>query len=87
MLGGEKRLASVEPHSGWLECPNELEELLKNAKHMRMVLATPAIFSKGWLPGWLRESEVDGSRALIGCPPLLESTGLKLRTVGVQGTL
>jgi len=43
--------------------------------------------SKGWLPSWLRESEVDGSRALIGCPPLLESTGLKLRTVGVQGTL
>jgi len=81
-LGGERRLVWVEPYNGWLECRQELKDAIKQAKYGRMVLATPAIFSKGWLPGWLQEEEMGGSRALIGCPPTMASTGLKLRLIG-----
>lgn len=80
-LGGEKRLAYVEPYTRWLECPDMLKHALRGAQYVRMVLATPAIFRRGWLPSWLEEVAVNGSRALIGCPPTLESTGLKLRLI------
>lgn len=67
-LGGERRLAEVrmaEADEGFWEAPKSLS--WEGKKGLRMVLATPAIFEKGWLPGWLREEngkltgEVPGS--------------------------
>lgn len=55
-LGGERRLAEVratEADKGFWEAPKSLSWAGK--KWLRMVLATPAIFERGWLPGWLRE--------------------------------
>lgn len=57
-LGGERRLAEVrmaEADEGFWEVPKSLSWTGK--KWLRMVLATPAIFEKGWLPGWLREED------------------------------
>lgn len=57
-LGGERRLAEVratEADKGFWEAPKSLSWTGK--KWLRMVLATPAIFEKGWLPGWLREKD------------------------------
>jgi CRISPR-associated protein Cmr3 len=54
-IGGERRLAGcriVDSHDGW-NCPEKLAEALKGKKKVRMVLASPAIFSDGWKPGWL----------------------------------
>ncbi|CAM1379256.1 type III-B CRISPR module-associated Cmr3 family protein [Fretibacterium fastidiosum] len=71
-LGGERRLAEVrmaEADEGFWEAPKNLSWTGK--KGLRMVLATPAIFEKGWLPGWLREEdgkltgEVPGSGVLV----------------------
>lgn len=65
-LGGERRLAEVrtaEADKGFWEAPKGLSWAGK--KGLRMVLATPAIFERGWLPGWLREK--DGN--LIGTIP------------------
>jgi CRISPR-associated protein Cmr3 len=52
-LGGERRLAEwrgAKDSEGW-----RLSRKPDNATRLRMVLATPGIFSKGWLPGWIDE--------------------------------
>ena len=75
-LGGERRLTiweKTEKPLGW-DCPEIIEKSLKNSKNIRMVLATPAIFSGGWMPGWLKEK--DGS--LQGTPPCSPEITLKL---------
>ena len=77
-FGGERRLtrwAISGQGNGW-SCDNGLESLLSKSPKIRMILATPAIFSKGWLPGWLKE--VNGY--LEGTPPKA-SNDLKLRLV------
>jgi CRISPR-associated protein Cmr3 len=79
-FGGERRLAhwsrSGEP-VGW-KCPSEIPKKLEelNTGKIRMVLATPAIFSKGWLPGWI------DSVTLEGIPPRLkDDTKFKLKLI------
>lgn len=75
-IGGERRLAhwrSLQEIKGW-SIPERLEKAMNNCpakKKLRMVLATPAIFSKGWLPGWLEEGRPEGA-----------PEGVKLRLVG-----
>ncbi|MDR1649706.1 MAG: type III-B CRISPR module-associated protein Cmr3 [Synergistaceae bacterium] len=58
-LGGERRLAewrgAEKDAEGW--SPSEKPD---SATRLRMVLATPAIFSKGWLPGWIDEESREG---------------------------
>jgi CRISPR-associated protein Cmr3 len=39
-----------------------VRQALSSASKIRMVLATPAVFSDGWKPAWLDES-------LVGTPP------------------
>lgn len=54
-LGGERRLTFwkiEEAQKGW-SCPDEVAKELLGKKRISMVLATPAIFSDGWRPGWL----------------------------------
>lgn len=69
-FGGERRLSSwqtVPGHVGW-ECPEKIQTTFRSQStvtHIRMVLATPAIFSEGWLPGWLKMTET----GLTGRPP------------------
>lgn len=55
-LGGERRVAHWK-HSGgaaW-EAPASVVEAMGKTKLVRMVLATPAIFSGGWRPAWVGE--------------------------------
>jgi CRISPR-associated protein Cmr3 len=61
-LGGERRLArfaEAEP-APW-QTPAAVAKALALASHVRMVLATPAIFGRGWCPGWLDEESLTGS--------------------------
>lgn len=54
-LGGKRRLAhfrECEAEGLW-ECPEEVQKTLSQAKYVRLTLATPAYFAKGWLPRWL----------------------------------
>jgi CRISPR-associated protein Cmr3 len=73
-LGGERRLAFWQSRDtaaeGW-DCPDEISRALGDCgKLVRMVLATPALFSSGWAPGWLLKGEpVPGTKVelqLIG---------------------
>lgn len=74
-IGGERRLAHWKTYGtqeGW-SFPSDLASKF-TGKKVRMVLATPAIFSDGWKPGWLKgwsESEA----------PDYWPKGLKLRLV------
>lgn len=80
-LGGERRVAYVEPYSQWLECPDTLKSAFEQAHYVRMYLATPAIFTNGWLPGWLQKQPHDGAHALLGTPPCLSDGTLQLKLV------
>ncbi|MCX7925634.1 MAG: type III-B CRISPR module-associated protein Cmr3 [Fimbriimonadales bacterium] len=82
-LGGERRLAFVEPFHQWLECPEPLKRRLKHARCVRMYLATPAIFECGWKPGWIQKVNGEGEPRLIGTPPGLEGITLRLVAAAV----
>jgi CRISPR-associated protein Cmr3 len=77
-FGGERRLShwkAGERHMGWI-CPEKIQHTLSGKQKVRMVLATPAIFSGGWIPGWLAEKD----EKLTGSPPGAPD-GLSLRLV------
>lgn len=63
-MGGERRLVqwTHEPSVDLWKCPSDIENGLRQATRIRMVLATPAIFEQGWKPGWLGDG-------LHGTPP------------------
>ena len=53
-IGGERRLAHwrVDDNQGGWSFPSDLAQDFAGKKRVRMILATPAIFSEGWKPGW-----------------------------------
>jgi CRISPR-associated protein Cmr3 len=79
LLGGEKRLASIEPAepSCWPSCPPPLRRSLEKSERVRMFLATPAVFQNGWKPGWLNGKGE-------GTPPSAPSLTLRLISAAVH---
>lgn len=79
-LGGERRLVKWESsgdQSNLWSCPPGVSSVLgSNPEKIRMLLATPAIFTDGWKPGWLKV-QTDGT--IQGSPP---GTNLKLKLIG-----
>lgn len=73
-LGGERRLAYMQrvPSFSWRP-DDSLVAALDGAQGLRMVLATPGLFEKGWLPGWI------DTKTLQGTPPHMEGLRLQLR--------
>ncbi|MBT2288282.1 type III-B CRISPR module-associated protein Cmr3 [Paenibacillus albidus] len=62
-FGGKRRLAHFqeiedkETQNNIWKCPPAIKDAVAaQTDYLRMVLATPAYFSKGWLPGWLDEN-------------------------------
>jgi CRISPR-associated protein Cmr3 len=79
LLGGEKRLALLEPaeDSCWPTCSETLRRALSQSGRVRMFLATPAIFEGGWKPGWLNGK-------LEGSPPCARDMKLRLVAAAVK---
>ena len=75
-FGGERRLSWLEPMAddALLSIPQPLKGGLSRSKGIALTFATPALFAKGWCPGWLDD-------ALTGSPP--GHSGLDLRLVAV----
>ncbi len=74
-LGGERRLVELRPATAsslWPSCPDELSGALEGQRRLRLILATPALFTDGWKPGWLGDG-------LTGSPP--GASDLRLRLV------
>lgn len=77
-LGGERRLVHWRATTGapkW-DCPERVSAALAQARRVRMVLATPAIFRDGWKPGWVNDR-------MLGTPPGSKNI-LKLVGVSIQ---
>lgn len=75
-IGGERRLArwkALKAQEGWT-FPPDLASDFSSKKKVRMILATPAIFSDGWKPGWLKDWQTNEA-------PDYWPNGLKLRLV------
>ncbi|WP_224365785.1 type III-B CRISPR module-associated protein Cmr3 [Hyalangium versicolor] len=69
-LGGKRRLAVAEPVDAELfTAPGDLP---KRAPGLRLVLATPAEFQRGWLPDGLKRGEHEGRPAWVGLLPGVE---------------
>lgn len=78
-FGGERRLAhwkAVPEHFGW-QCPDKVESAVSGSRRIRLILASPAIFSGGWIPGWLSKQD---NGFIEGTPPGAPE-GVKLRLV------
>jgi len=71
-FGGERRLvhwhSTPDTPQGW-SCPTAVVKALTGACHLRMVLATPALFDGGWKPGWLGDG-LTGRPPVEGAPEL-----------------
>lgn len=53
-FGGERRLSWLSIlKDNPLSCPDELRTALKGCRRFAVTFATPALFSGGWIPGWL----------------------------------
>lgn len=75
-IGGERRLAHwrrCADTNAW-NCPQQVRDALAQKRHVRMALASPAIFAGGWKPAWLDD-------ALVGSPP---GANVTLRLVGLS---
>ncbi len=65
-LGGQRRVSFVHraqsETEAWPGCPSpELCRALTGTRRLRLVLVTPALFTGGWLPGWLDPSTLHGT--------------------------
>lgn len=79
-IGGERRLASwkhATMEKEW-EAPDRVKKSMERTKGIRMVLATPAVFTGGWRPGWIDEA------TLTGTPPGAGDLTLKLVSAIVE---
>ena len=79
-LGGERRLAALQPESDettWPTPPREWLNRIADAGGLCLTLLTHGIFSCGYRPGWLGTN-------LIGHPPGAPTLKLKLRAAAVD---
>lgn len=76
-MGSERRIGYWRSDTGcnplW-DCPQVIANALSGSGRIRMMLATPAPFTQGWLPGWLKKRE----GGIIGTPP---GSNVELRLV------
>ncbi len=57
-LGGERRLVHWQQSNAPLPaCPESIIETVAAQKHCRIILLTPAVFTKGWEPTWLLQPQ------------------------------
>lgn len=69
-IGGERRLAAFKAVGDDFMSPDNAVKTV--GSNIRMVLASPAIFSKGWLPGWIDDKTMHG---------VIPDTGTEVRLV------
>ncbi|GGE35340.1 hypothetical protein GCM10011391_12580 [Pullulanibacillus camelliae] len=58
-LGGEGKLGVIECVSNAPKIPDA--PVMNGEKYFKLYLATPAIFEKGWLPGWIHTENMTGT--------------------------
>jgi CRISPR-associated protein Cmr3 len=60
-IGGESRLGRIQQKTKLFPtCPPELGQTINQTKAFRLILATPAIFTKGYIPEFIDENTLQG---------------------------
>ena len=81
-LGGERRAVALKEQDirEWWNCPPELKKAISESTHLKLVLATPAIFEHGWKPAWLeRTDNTNMPKGLFGADLELVSAAIGRR--------
>ena len=78
-LGGERRLAALEPEAEnlWPTPPSGWFQNIAQAGGLCLTLLTPGTFAAGYRPGWL-------DAELIGSPPAIPDLRLQLCAVAIE---
>lgn len=66
-LGGERRLAGIaanDPLALWPEVCWPTDDEFAATTGLRLLLVTPALFAHGWLPGWMADGVIPGTKGL-----------------------
>lgn len=63
-FGGEGKIGYIHSMDTSPKIPNGPE--VWDKKYFKLYLATPAIFEKGWLPGWIHERDLKGTFSYKG---------------------
>ncbi|MFM2476487.1 type III-B CRISPR module-associated Cmr3 family protein [Celerinatantimonas sp. MCCC 1A17872] len=77
-LGGERRLAEIQPCELWPTCPSDHGQDMIKAGGLTLTFLTPTIFAQGWRPKWINED------SLIGTPPGCQTLQLKLKAAALE---
>ena len=81
-LGGERRLSAIASADDalWPATPEGLARDILKAGGLCLTMLTPALFTGGWLPGWLRRA----GGALEGAPEVCPGLKLRLRAAALE---
>jgi len=61
-IGGESRLGHIKKQDGLIpECPIDLSVAINKNRAFRLMLVTPAIFEKGYIPDFIGEETMQGT--------------------------
>jgi CRISPR-associated protein Cmr3 len=64
-LGGDRRPAHYQPaRVSELEL-QKIARRIQERRRFKLVLVTPALFERGWRPGWIEERTLEGSRGNV----------------------
>ena len=85
-LGGDRRAVAVEPASASLWPAFSPGTPPAGGRRLRLYLATPALFSGGWRPGWLDAETLEGSPSWLPEVPRLKLVAAAIgRRIPVSG--
>ena len=66
-FGGERRLVTWrQSNAHFPPCPPALKQAIKNDRHCRLILLSPACFTQGYSPAWLRTTHAQACGVKVG---------------------
>lgn len=81
-IGGDHRSAHYKKVDCLMPDLEKIKAKVLLNKHFKLILTTPAIFQKGWLPSWINEDSLEGVREGIRLKMISAAIG---RPIGLGG--
>lgn len=81
-LGGDRRPAHYQPAQVSVLALDNIKQRIQEHRRFKLVLATPALFKRGWRPTWIDEQTLEGSRSNVRVKLVAAALG---KPVGIGG--